>query len=381
VRGFSLGTAGLVVATIGAVGLAAGLLAGRVVDRVGSRTTLMTSLALSAIGYGALSVAHHPAQAFGLAAIAGLGNGAFAPSHSSLLAALTSREQRNAAYALQRVIDNLGFGLGGLIGGLIATTAVPSSFTLLFLLDAGTFLAFIAMLAFVPSPPRASAEAAARARGYGAVARDRTYLALIGVITILVACAYAQLSALLPVFAKDRASVSEAGIGAVFLVNTLFIVVAQLPIARALEGRRRMPALALASVIFGGVWLGVLAIGHSLDHGAAVVALAGAVSLFGVGECLHGAVQNPLIVDLAPTDLLGRYMAIRSIAWQLGFMAGPAIGGFVLARSAAALWIGAAAACVAAAGGALALEARLPVEARVIPVRARAPRLATRLSG
>src|SRR5919201_2176432 len=152
VRDFGLGTSGLVVAALFGVGLVAGPACGRAVDTIGSRMTLMGSLALMAAGYGGFPFVHHPWQAFGLAAIAGIGNGGFAPSHSSLLAALTSREQRTIAYALHRATDNIGFGVGALAGGLIATTRVPESFNVLFALDAGTFAAFIALVVFVPSP-------------------------------------------------------------------------------------------------------------------------------------------------------------------------------------------------------------------------------------
>ena len=137
-------------------------LAGRLVDRIGARTTLMASLALLAAGYGGFPFVRHPWQAFGLAAIAGAGNAGFAPSHSSLLAALTSGEQRTTAYALTRVTDNLGFGIGGLIGGLIATTQVPESYDLLFAVDAGTFVAFMGLLLFVPAPPLGPAAARLR---------------------------------------------------------------------------------------------------------------------------------------------------------------------------------------------------------------------------
>ncbi len=379
VRGFSLGTAGLVVAVLGATGLVTGPLAGRLVDRVGARFTLVLALALSAIGYGLFPFVREPWHAFVLAAVAGAGNGGFAPSHSSLLAAITSREQRNAAFALQRVTDNLGFGLGGLVGGLIATTAVPSSFTLLFLLDAATFVAFIALLGFVRTP---QVDARVPLQGsYRTVVRDRPFLGLLVVIAVLVACAYAQLTALLPVFAKHEAGVSEAGIGLIFFVNTLVIVLAQLPIARGLEGRRRMPALAFSGAIFALSWLGVLLSGAWFDGSVALAALCGCVAVFAIGECLHGAVQNPLIADLSPEHLLGRYMALRSLAWQLGFMVGPALGGFVLAVSPAGLWLGAGAACLAAAAGAIALEHRLPAQALVTPKRPQRPRLAARLSG
>ena len=378
VRHFDLAGAGAMVATLGAVGLVATPLAGRMVDLVGARTTLMSSLGLLAVGYGGFPFIHHPWQAFGLAAIAGLGNGGFAPSHSSLLAALTSREQRNSAYALQRATDNLGFGAGALIGGLIATTAVPSSFKLLFLVDAGTFLAFIAVLSFVPRGQ--NLPAAARTTGrYSAVLRDRAFVLLLLVIATLVTAAYAQISTVLPPYATEHARVSEAGIGIVFFVNTVLIVLAQLPLAKALEGRRRMRALALSAGIFAATSAAVLATGAWLDAGTAVVALCGVIILFSLGECLHGAVQNPLIADMAPEHLLGRYMALRTVAWQLGFMAGPALGSFLLDRSATGLWIGAAVACLLAGIGSLALERQIPDHASRTPGPARVPRKALRV--
>jgi MFS family permease len=378
VRHFGLATAGAIVATLGAVGLVATPLAGRLVDVLGPRTTLMSSLALLAAGFGSFPFVHHPWQAFALALLAGTGNGGFAPSHSSLLAALTSREQRNTAYALQRATDNLGFGAGALIGGLIATTQVPSSFTLLFLLDAGTFLAFMAVLFFVPR--RQALPAAARAAGrYSAVLRDRAFVWLLVVIAVLVAAAYAQISTVLPPYATEHAAVSEAGIGVVFFVNTVLIVLAQLPLAKALEGRRRIRAIALAAAIFAATSASILAVGLWLDSSAAVVALCGVIVLFSLGECLHGAVQNPLIADLAPEHLLGRYMALRTIAWQVGFMAGPALGSYLLVRSPTGLWLGAAGACLLAAAGSLALEPRIPKHAARTPGSARVPRKAFRV--
>jgi len=66
---------------------------------------------------------------------------------------LTPTEQRPAAFAMQRVVMNLGIGLGALAGGLIATTESPRSFTVLFLLNSLTFVVYGAvMLALVPSP-------------------------------------------------------------------------------------------------------------------------------------------------------------------------------------------------------------------------------------
>jgi len=366
VRHIGLGTSGFVVAELLGIGLFASPLAGRLVDRIGARTTLMASLALLAAGYGGFPFVRHPWQAFGLAAIAGAGNAGFAPSHSSLLAALTSGEQRTVAYALTRVTDNLGFGIGGLIGGLIATTQVPESFDVLFAVDAGTFVAFMGLLLFVPAPPLGTAAARLQGR-YAEVLRDRTFIWLLALTALLVAAAYAQISTTLPPYAKEHASVSEAGIGIIFFVNTMVLVIAQLPIAKALRGRRRMRALAVTGAMFSGTCLAVLFAGTWFDGTTAVALLCGAIVVFSIGECLHGAVNNPLIADLAPDHLMGRYMALRTSSWQLGFLAGPAIGALLLARSPTGLWAGSAVACAVAAAGFLLLERRMPAEAARTP--------------
>src|SRR5438105_5070351 len=52
VRGFSLGTAGLVVAVIGGVAVVGSPACGPLVDRIGARPTLAGSLVLLAAGYG-----------------------------------------------------------------------------------------------------------------------------------------------------------------------------------------------------------------------------------------------------------------------------------------------------------------------------------------
>jgi predicted MFS family arabinose efflux permease len=366
VRDISLGTAGLVLATNGAMSLVASPLAGMLSDRIGGRLTLGGALVLMAIGYGAFPLVREPWHAFLAMAVAGAGNGGFWPSQSTLLAGLAPRARRHAAYALQRVSRNLGIGLGGLTGGLIATTANPTSFTVLFAIDAATFLGFVAVLAFVPDPELPPAEEGARPGRYRDVLGDRLLLGIVGLNVVFVSAGYAQIE-LLPVFAKNEAGVSEREIGVIFLVNTLVIVLAQLPIARLLEGRRRMPALALMTALWASAWLIVLVGGASLEAVAAASVFALAVLVFGLGECFQGPTQGALVADLAPPRLRGRYMALSTMSWEIGFVVGPAVGGFVLDREPLALWPLAAGVCLLAGMGALALERGIPRELRLTP--------------
>src|SRR3954469_21302119 len=152
VRGFSLGVAGLVVSVSAAAQLTAGLVAGPLVDRLGARRVLGAGLVLQSTALGVLPLVREPWQAFLLITIEGAGSAGFWPSQSTLMSRLVDDRRRHTAFGVQRATKNLGIGLGGVVGGLIATVDDPASFTVLFVVDAVTFLAYIAALAFVPDP-------------------------------------------------------------------------------------------------------------------------------------------------------------------------------------------------------------------------------------
>jgi MFS family permease len=366
VRGISLGLAGLVAATNSVAGLTSGFVAGTLVDRFGSRRVLVVALVVMTAGFASFPLIRQPWHAFALTAIAGCGSGAFWPSQASLLAALAPEGRRHAAFAQQRITMNLGVGLGGLVGGLIARTGDPSSFTTLFAIDAATFLLFALVLSRVRSPPRTVAPKERRG-GYRDVVRDRAFVG-VGLLNVaVIAAGIAPLVELFPAFAKDQARVPERGIGLIYFVNTVVIVLAQLPMVKLLEGRSRMRTIAAVGVIWAVSWTIVDVGGATLSGAAATAIFAGALSLFAIGECLQGAVQQPIVADLAPPDLVGRYMALNSLTWQTAFIIGPAAGGFVLGAEPFALWPICAAVCLGAAAYALALERRLPERVRRTP--------------
>jgi MFS family permease len=372
VRGFALGTSGLIVGTNAAVALVVGPAGGTAADRYGARRTLAVSLALLATAFALFPLVREPWHAFGLAALVGLGTGFFWPSYHALLAAITPAERRHAGFSLQRVSANLGFGVGGALAGLIAASSRPSTFTVLFLVDAATYAAFLALLALVPAiRPHARVRPSDRA-GYASVLRDRVFLAVLGLNVVFVTFGYAQLETL-PVFAKNEAAVGEGGIGLVFLVNSLVIVLAQLPVTRLAEGRRRMAMLAVMTIFWAAAWLLVLGAGIWLTAAAAAALIAFAGAVFAIGECCQGVTQQALIADLAPDELRGRYMALSTNSWSIGWIVGPVVGAYVLQQEPLALWPAAAGICLAAGAAALALERRLPAGVRLTPSEPAAP--------
>jgi MFS family permease len=372
VRGFALGVSGLIVATNAGVALVTGTAGGAAADRFGAKRTLAASLGVLAVAFALFPLVRSPWHGFAVAVLVGLGNGCFWPSYHTLIAAITPEERRHAGYALQRVSTNLGFGIGGAVAGLIAVSAKPGTFTALFLIDAASYAAFLALLAAVPAAHARSEAPPDEATGYRAAVRNRVFLALLGLNVVFVTAGYAQLETL-PVFAKNQAHVSERTIGLVFLVNSLVIVLAQLPVTKLVEGRRRMAMLALMTAFWAGAWLLVFGAGAWLSAVAAGIVIVVAGGIFAIGECLQGPTQQALIAQLAPDHLRGRYMALSMNSWSIGWIAGPALGAFILQQEPLALWPAAAACCLAAGAGGLVLERRLPDSVRRTPAETVVP--------
>jgi MFS family permease len=96
-----------------------------------------------------------------------------------------------------------------------------------------------------------------------------------------------------------------------------------------------------------------------------VIVVAGGI--FAIGECLQGPTQQALIAQLAPDHLRGRYMALSTNSWSIGWIAGPALGAYVLQKEPLALWPAAAALCLGAGAAGLLLERELPENVRRTP--------------
>jgi MFS family permease len=360
-RGFALGTAGLVVGTLTGVAVLSAPCAGPLIDRVGARAVAAGAGAALAAGYAGLAVAHTEMVAFAAAAIGGAGNGALLPAQSTLLAGLAAPEIRHRATAVSRVCTNAGFGLGGALGGLVAGLGLRG-FVGLFLFNALTYLAYVAVLIAVV---RRTAPPERPAGGYRRVLSDGPFLQLAATNVVVIAIGWGVISWIVPPYAEGELGIGPQLIGLLLLANAVTVVVAQVPIAKLAEGRRRVGMMATGAALISTACLVILA-ARGLGAGgyAAIVVATIAVA---VGECFHTAVLMPLVADLAPEHLRGRYMATMGLSWWIGLAVAPTAGTQLLAVSPAVTFAGSAVAAAGAGVSMLALDRRLPGAARRTP--------------
>ena len=369
VRDIPLGLAGIAIGLTAAITVVATPVVGAAIDRYGAKTVLVLALLLMAVGWGLFPLVREAWHALVLGTVAGAGTAAFWPAQSTLLIGVVDPGSRDGAFAVQRITQNLGMAVGAVIGGLIASSADARTYELLFLLDAATFVAYAILLSAVRTPARSSVSEGEGPARYREVLRNRVFVAVIAINVLIVAAAYAQFDATLPVFAKNEVGVSEKGIGALFFVNMIVVALAQLPITRALAGRSRIRAIAASAWLASASFLLVVATVFWLEGGRALALLLVMTVGFTIAETLHGATQSALVADLAPEHLRGRYLSLLTNTYALGFSIGPALGAVILAVSPTAVWIGASVILALAALALHAVEPRVPASARLAAAR------------
>jgi MFS family permease len=341
-----------------------GFLGGTLSDRIGPKRVLLGALVVMTVAFGLMPLIRSALDAFLIYTLWGIGSGSFWPSQGAMLAGLAPAGQRAPAYALQRLAMNVGVALGGVAAGTIASVRSPGSFTVLFAIDCATFLGYAAVLTRVPAPALHEERSGGSWR---AVLQDRVFTRFTLLNAAFMTAGISLAVEILPAFGKNVAHINEHEVGVVFALDSVAIVLLQLPVVKLAERRSRMRGLALMGVLWAGSLLAVGAAGALAHATAAFAILAAAMLVFAVGECLHGAIQAPLSVDLAPPRLVGRYLAASSISWQIGWIVGPAAGGFLLQHRPLLLWPLAAGANLVFAAAALRLERHLPEGVRRTP--------------
>lgn len=334
VRGLGAMTAGLVLAVFAVAALIVLPFAGRAIVRRGPLPVLLTALAIAALGALSLGLAGGAVSVLASAAALGAGQAVMQPALATMIVDCSTSETRSRAFAMQFFLQNLGLGVGGLIGGHLVDTTRVSSFTLLFAIEAAVFLLLVVLMSTVrmPHSPRiedAPAQAGRSARdSWRQLARNRAMVQLCVLGFVLFFACYGQFESGLSAYGVEAAGISTSALGTALAANTLMIVVAQFAVLRFVERRRRSRVIAAVGLIWALAW--TVAAYAGLGHGSRAMATAAFVStyaLFGLGEALLSPTVAPLVADLAPDGMAGQYNSAFALVKQLALAVGPAVGG------------------------------------------------------
>ncbi|MFG2955368.1 MFS transporter [Streptomyces sp. NPDC048291] len=332
VRGLGAMTAGTVLAVFAVAALIVLPFAGRAIVRRGPLPVLLTALVTAAVGALSLGLAGSGPAVLAAAALLGAGQAVMQPALATMIVDCSTAETRSRAFATQFFLQNLGLGVGGLIGGHLVDTTRVSSFTLLFAIEAAMFLLLVAVMATVrlPHSPRiGEAPAAASAKGsWKQLLGNRAMVQLSVLGFVLFFACYGQFESGLSAYGVEAAGISTSALGTALAANTLMIVVAQFAVLRFVERRRRSRVIAGVGLIWAVAWVtaGYAGLGHGSQE-MATAAFVSTYALFGLGEAMLSPTVAPLVADLAPEGMAGQYNSAFALVKQLALAVGPAVGG------------------------------------------------------
>ncbi|MDX2880943.1 MFS transporter, partial [Streptomyces ipomoeae] len=331
VRELGAVTAGLVLAVFAVAALVVLPFAGRAIVRRGPLPVLLTALVTAAVGSLSLGLAAGVTTVLLSAAALGAGQAVMQSALATMIVDCSGPETRSRAFATQFFLQNLGLGVGGLIGGHLVDATRAGSFTLLFSVQAAIFLLLVGVMATVrmPRAPQVEGAPAGTAKGsWKQLLGNRAMVQLCVLGFVLFFACYGQFESGLSAYGVEAAGISTSALGTALAANTAVIVVAQFAVLRFVERRRRSRVIACVGLIWAVAWgvAGVAGLGQ-VSQAMATAAFVSAYALFGLGEAMLSPTVAPLVADLAPAGMAGQYNSAFALVKQLALAVGPAVGG------------------------------------------------------
>ncbi len=261
--------------------------------------------------------------------------GLYWPANEAVVADLTPTENRREAYAITRLADNLGLGMGIVLGGVLVTTT--GSYRSLFIIDAISFIVFFAVvylaIAETRPPDMRQSQKTQHIASWMAALSDRPFLVYI-VLNIIFTTYLSQLHSTIPIYFKNFVSVgsgqgfSETTISALFALHLAIAILSQIPVARVLKRFSHTVAFTFSCLLWAIGFSFIWACGIATTDNLFWAALA--LAIFAVAITAFTPSASSLVTDLAPESQRGVYFAINSLCWAIGYFIGPPLGGWAL---------------------------------------------------
>ncbi|MER5561071.1 MFS transporter [Streptomyces sp. NPDC001251] len=315
VRGKDLspGEAGLLI-SIGSTGLLVGsLLSGPLCDLKGRRTALLSALILNAAGYLGLALLDGAPWTYAaLLFVALVGMGMFSPASNTLVADLTTPEQRPFAYTISYVGNNLGMGVGPLLGGV----AAAYSYHVMFAGNIFAGLLCAAMITLWVPRDRRKTDATSRTDKTRSGPLGHRHVLLLVLVSFFYVVPLIGLEYALPLAVTTVLHDSAGLVGAVYTINSVVVVSLGLLMEKHIRGRGTKALLLVAGLLWT-LGLAVIVFGFSLP------ALLLSTVVWTLGEIIVSVVVPTYVADHVDESRVGSFMALNGFVLGLARLVVP----------------------------------------------------------
>ncbi len=319
--GFSASRAAFVLLAYGLGAIVAGPISGLLSDRIGPVRLMEASLFLSGAVLLAYPLAQSYAAVLAMTVVLSAVTEGFRPASMALLGATVPPPQRKAAFSLYRLAINLGMSVGPALGGFLATV----SFRYLFFVDGATSIAagvvlVASSLKVEPAPRSPGAAHFAWPRAH----LDGRFLFFLAALLPVMLVFFQHLSAMSLWIVRDH-RLPESTFGLLFSINTLLIVLLEVPLNVATAHWPHRRTLFLGALLSGAGF-------GSMAFASSVWAFAATVVVWTFGEMFFFPASAAYVADVSTPDRRGEYSGLFAMSFSLAFSVGPWAGTLVLDR-------------------------------------------------
>ncbi|WP_433183888.1 MFS transporter [Actinoallomurus sp. CA-150999] len=316
---------GILISVANVVTLPVPVWAGALADRLGALPLVVAAQVMQALGYLAYTRVDDPVGIFLAASLVAVGARFFWSSIFTAVAdyadASTSTLSIDSWFAWTNTTRTVGLGVGGLITGAVVADGRAVAYRAVAYGAAACFtVAAVTITVFVRAP-RLRHEGGQARSGYGTLLRDRPFLALTGINTVL-AMTSMMLALGLPTFVLTGLHGPAWITSALFVGNTVLVSVLAAPVVKRLAGYRRTRAVMTAAALWA-VWCLLLSGLVPGRHAWVIPVLIGSTALFTLAEMLHAPVSIALATAMSPPEFRGRYMAAYQYSFTIAGIIAP----------------------------------------------------------
>lgn len=320
---FSIIQAGWVMATLGLGSIVGAVIGGWITDKTGFYDVQIFALISGGLLFIALSYQHSFWAVITGSFILACCNESFRPANSTAIAYYSTPANKTRSYSLNRLAVNLGWAVGGALGGLLAAI----NYHLLFWVDGCTnIVAAIMLLRLIPRATISKpAKKPAVHQGPSSAYRDGVYITFI-ILVVLYATSFFQLFTMEPLFYKTVWHFNERVIGSLMAMNGVLICVIEMVLTHNLEGRRHP----LRYISIGVILVGA---GFVLLNKMQPVIISGIIAMLFItfGEMMSMPFMNAFWTVRTNEHNRGQYAALYSMAWSFAQVLAPTLGGYIIA--------------------------------------------------
>lgn len=314
---FSISQAGVIMSVFGIGSLAGAFIGGKLVDRLGFYPILIGSLALS----GCMIILLGFMPNFYLIAIftflVPLFGDMFRPANAASISTYSTPVGYTQAIALNRLAMNLGFTIGPMLGGFLASIG----YRFLFWADGLTcLLASIYIYFMIPAKKGIKNEKSEYLKDKSlSPYKDRQYLQFLTFATIY-AIAFFQLLSLIPLYYKNEYNLSETKIGWLMAVNGGGVALIEMFLIYYLKNKWTEFKFISLGIFLLLVSYAILIPFHS------IVILVISMLLLTFSEMFAMPFMSTYSMRRANGKSIGDYMALYAMSWSLAIIIAPILG-------------------------------------------------------